>query len=88
MIEISLLEYLSMKMNCDYLSDLRYQPIRKKRLKYLLSEKCGYEAGNEREWIEVCRYLIGEEKRTGQEAYERLLQFCEEEEIPSGSGEK
>lgn len=88
MIEVSLLEYLAMKMNCMYLSDLRYRPLNKKRLRYLLSEKCGYESGNEAEWLEVCQYLTGEEKKTGREAYERLLHFCEEDEIPSGSVEK
>lgn len=85
MIEVSLLEYLAMKMNCDYLSDLRYRPVGRKRLRYLLCEQCSYECGDEAEWKEVCRYLTGEEKETGREAYERLLQFCEEEEIPSGS---
>ena len=87
MVEISLLEYLAMKMNCEYLSDLRCGPLHRKRLRYLISEKCGYEAGDAAEWVEVCRYLTGEEKKTGQEAYERLLQVCEEE-IPSGSVEK
>ena len=33
MVEVSLLEYLAMKMNCEYLSDLRYGPVRKKRLR-------------------------------------------------------
>ena len=88
MVEVSLLEYLAMKMNCEYLSDLRYGPVCKKRLRYLLSEKCGYASGEEAEWIEVCRYLTGEEKETGQQAYKRLLQFCEEDEIPLGSDEK
>lgn len=88
MVEVSLLEYLAMKMNCEYLSDLRYGPVRKKRLQYLLREKCGYASGDEAEWIEVCRYLTGEEKKTGREAYERLLQFCEEDEIPLESDEK
>lgn len=88
MVEVSLLEYLAMKMNCEYLSDLRYGPVRKKRLRYLLSEKCSYASGEEAEWIEVCRYLTGEEKETGQQAYKRLLQFCEEDEIPLGSDKK
>lgn len=88
MIGVSLLEYLAMKMNCLYLSDLRYRPLNKKRLRYLLSEKCGYESGDETEWIEVCRYLTGEEKKTGREAYECLLRLCEEDEMSSGSVEK
>ncbi len=86
MIEISLLEYLALKMNCEYLSDLRYKPVCKKRLRYLISETYAHKSGEEAEWIEACVYLTGERKNTGAKAYERLLQFCEEE--TPGSGEE
>lgn len=88
MIEVSLLEYLAMMLNCEYLSDLRCKPVSKVRLQYLLSEKCCYESGSEAEWIEVCCYLTGDKKKTGREAYERLLQFCDEEKNPLGSDRK
>lgn len=84
---VSLLEYLALRMNCEYLSDLRYASLNRSRLRYLLCGKCGYEVGNEAEWLEVCRYVVGEERNTGREAYERLIQFCEEE-IPSEGVEK
>ena len=68
MIEISLLEYLALKMNCEYLSDLRYKPVCKKRLRYLISETYAHKSGEEAEWMGACVSRTGERKKTGARA--------------------
>lgn len=69
---VTLLEYLSYKMQCDYLSDLRYKPQREDKLYGLLAATAveDFPAG---QWLDACQYLTQKHAANPQQARAYLL---------------
>ncbi|MBC8529931.1 hypothetical protein H8699_10875 [Christensenellaceae bacterium NSJ-44] len=69
---ITLLEYLSYKMQCDYLSDLRCKPQRQDKLYALLADTA-LEDFPAPQWLDACQYLTQKRAANPQQARAYLL---------------
>lgn len=73
-IQIGLLEYISLKMNVSYLSELHY--INSKRKMYEVISDIPESAYETREWKDAAEYLAGKSNsQNAMEAKEDLLSF-------------
>ncbi len=71
----SLLDYLALKLDLAYLSDLRYEAVDPERLEHaLLSIPSGWFTA--REWQEACAYIAGAKAENADAARKALLRFC------------
>ena len=80
--EISLLEYLAFRSGNEYVSDFRGRFFRRVKLSYVLKNKLQISDFPDQEWIGACSYITGHTARTAKEAWEILLHFCEEGNLP------
>lgn len=78
MLHISLLDYLTLEMGNEFISDFRVKRIRKEKLRFILEYKVDFGQFTEREWRDACGYITGEETEDLQQARECLLHFCKE----------
>lgn len=78
MLHMSLLDYLSLEMGNEFISDFRMKTIRKEKLRFVLEYKIDAGQFAEREWRDACRYIAGVETENLQQAQECLLRFCKE----------
>lgn len=87
MLHISLLEYLSLEMENEFISDFSVKAIRKEKLRYILEYKVDRKEFSEREWLDACLYITGKRADSLSEAREYLLGFCKEEKIAAAEAD-
>ena len=71
-----LLDYLTARLNLDYLSDLRYKAVDRERLGCLL-EGLPEERYPATEWQDACAYIANRQAADAPAARAALLRFCQ-----------
>ena len=71
----TLLDYINLRMDCEFLSDLRYSAFDRRRLGQILREAMERQF-SESEWKEACFYITREQAASQESAQCALLDFC------------
>ena len=67
-IEIPLIEWVAMEMNCEYVSDLRWLDARQRETLAAKLSKIAVSDCTRREWEDLCEYLTGSKPEGAAEA--------------------
>lgn len=77
---LSLVDYLSLKLGLEYVSDLHFlKDSQKEKLRYLLEYKINEEDVPSSGWIDACEYISGKKCGTGGQARKELMEFLDAE---------